>query len=50
MGSAYNPETEVANLVQYNSNRLLTNVKVKAKLTHGANVNTKVLVTSIKVM
>jgi len=50
MASSYNPETVVSNIVQYNSNRLLTNVKVKSKLTSGANVDTKILVTSIKVM
>lgn len=50
MASAYNPETVVQNLVQYNSNRLLTNVRLKSKLTFGANVDTKILVTSIKVM
>lgn len=47
---SYNPDTEVKNLVVYNSNSLLNNLKTKIKLSKPATIHTKVLVTKFDII
>jgi hypothetical protein len=50
MAIAYNPDSDVKNLVQYESSNILSNVRLKSKLSKPATTNTKILVTSYKMM
>lgn len=50
MGLFYNPDSDVKNLVVYDSNLLLTNARIKVNLDKGAATHTKVLVTNYKIM
>ena len=50
MALSYNPDSDVYNLVQYQSQTVLSNVRAKIKLSIPATVNTKILVTSYKVI
>ena len=50
MAISYNPDSAVRNLVQYESANILSDVRVKIKLSSPATINTKVLVTSYAVL
>jgi hypothetical protein len=50
MGISYNPDSDVKNLVQYNDSNILTNVRLKTKLSKAATTNTKILVTTYKML
>tara|TARA_B110000116_G_C16765517_1_gene550617 strand:+ start:50 stop:862 length:813 start_codon:yes stop_codon:yes gene_type:complete len=50
MSLSYNPDSDVYNLVQYESANILSDVRVKIKLSAPATINTKVLVTSYTVL
>jgi hypothetical protein len=50
MQLSYNPDSDVKNLIAYEGSNILSNVRVKSKLSSASTVNTKILVTSYKMM